>query len=173
VRFKAVEEEVSNVLLEELHHGLLLPPEQIQPSPGALDCVLAAQSIKNQRLGGNSTNQTNTGQIENVGTPTINRRAEHKSRTGPDNLLRKRGGGGDWKFRKVHKDQATEERWTQIFKQANKCGCWQQNIRPPFVCANRKAEQIVERREPESFDFELDCPQEQPCQHRVTTNNRT
>jgi len=80
---------------------LLLPPQQIQPSPGALDCVLAAQSIKKiQRLGENNTNQTNTGQIENVGTPTINRRAENKSRTGPHNLLRKKRGRGDWKFRK-------------------------------------------------------------------------
>jgi hypothetical protein len=52
VRFKAVEEEVSNVLLEELHHGLLLPPEQIQPSPGALDCMLAAQSIKKPAIRG-------------------------------------------------------------------------------------------------------------------------
>jgi hypothetical protein len=42
VRFKAAGEEVGDVLLEELDHGLLLPPQQIQPSPGALDCVLAA-----------------------------------------------------------------------------------------------------------------------------------
>jgi hypothetical protein len=46
MRFEAVEEEVSDVLLEEPHHGLLLPPQQIQPSPGALDCVLAAQPIE-------------------------------------------------------------------------------------------------------------------------------
>jgi len=42
VRFKAVGEEVGDVLLEKLDHGLLLPPQQIQPSSGALDCVLAA-----------------------------------------------------------------------------------------------------------------------------------
>jgi hypothetical protein len=42
VRFKPVDEEVRDVLLEELDHRLLLPPQQIQPSPGAFDGVLAA-----------------------------------------------------------------------------------------------------------------------------------
>jgi hypothetical protein len=44
VRFKAAGEEVSDVLLEELDHRLLLPPQQIQPGPGALDRVLATPS---------------------------------------------------------------------------------------------------------------------------------
>jgi hypothetical protein len=37
-----VGEEVGDVLLDELDHRLLLPPQQIQPSPGAFDGVLAA-----------------------------------------------------------------------------------------------------------------------------------
>jgi hypothetical protein len=41
VRFKAIADEVGDVLLHELDHRLLLPPHQIQPGPGALDCVLA------------------------------------------------------------------------------------------------------------------------------------
>jgi len=41
VRFKAIGDEVGDVFPEELDHGLLLPPHQIQPSPGAFDRVLA------------------------------------------------------------------------------------------------------------------------------------
>jgi hypothetical protein len=42
VRLEAVGDEVGDVLPEELDHGLLLPPHQIQPGPGAFDRVLAA-----------------------------------------------------------------------------------------------------------------------------------
>jgi hypothetical protein len=54
-------------------------------------CCTKQQRI--QRLGGRgSRNQTNTGQIENVGIWTNSRKAEHRSRTGPDSLLQKGGG---------------------------------------------------------------------------------
>jgi hypothetical protein len=57
VRLEAVGDEVGDVLPEELDHGLLLPPHQIQPGPGAFDRVLAASdgSKENQQLEGEET----------------------------------------------------------------------------------------------------------------------
>jgi hypothetical protein len=58
---------------------------------------------------GNSSNQTNTGQIENVGIWTDSRKAEHRSRTGPDSLLQKRRGGRARKSGKQFLEFADEE----------------------------------------------------------------
>lgn len=51
MRFKAICEEVDDVLLQELHHRLLLLPHQIQPGPGAFDRVLAASESSTKSNG--------------------------------------------------------------------------------------------------------------------------
>ena len=50
VLLEAIGEEVGDVLPQELHHGLLLPPHQIQPCPGAFYRVLAASDRRNKSV---------------------------------------------------------------------------------------------------------------------------
>ena len=69
--------QVGDVLLEELDHGLLLPPQQIQPSSGVA-CLLH-QTTTNSEVGRIAQIKLIQA-IENVGIWTDSTKAEHRTR---------------------------------------------------------------------------------------------